>query len=171
MRAQLCRRAHVRLTLITDDLVGHPKLLEQPQHALGAGVIEVMDGKHGGSFGDWLALWCEVGGASRRPESRVQYYPGIIDMPIYPGNIFLAHEEIFMNRDPTPPTSPSQATAALRPANSGRLSQRRKRHSIGARMPRYLSSMAEPAARSTSIFAAPSAKCWRGCRRSLALPP
>ena len=27
-------------------------------------------------------------------------------------------------------------------------------------MPRYLSSMAEPAARSTSIFAAPSAKCW-----------
>ncbi len=46
-RAQFCRRPHVRLTLIPDDLVGDAKLLQQPQHALGTGVVEVMDGEHG----------------------------------------------------------------------------------------------------------------------------
>ena len=40
-RAQLGRRAHVRLTLIADDLVGYAKLLKQPEHALGAGIVEM----------------------------------------------------------------------------------------------------------------------------------
>ncbi len=46
-RAQLRRRAHIRLTLIADDLISHAEFLQQPQHALGAGVVEMMDGQHG----------------------------------------------------------------------------------------------------------------------------
>jgi hypothetical protein len=49
------------LTLIADDLVGNAKLLQQPQHALGTGVVEVMDDEHGissraGSLLD-LLIW------------------------------------------------------------------------------------------------------------------
>jgi hypothetical protein len=46
-RAQLRRRAHVRLTLVADDLIGHAEFFQQPQHPLRAGIIEVMDGEHG----------------------------------------------------------------------------------------------------------------------------
>jgi hypothetical protein len=46
-RAQLRRRAHIRLTLIADDFVRHAKLFQQPQHALGTGIVEMMDGQHG----------------------------------------------------------------------------------------------------------------------------
>src|ERR1700720_1308423 len=68
--AQLGRRAHVGLTLVTDDLVGDAKLLEQPQQALRTGIVEVMDDEHGlvsrrgGGFG------AETGRASRTVESR-----------------------------------------------------------------------------------------------------
>src|ERR1700681_4045524 len=54
-RPHLRRRTHVRLALIADDLVGHAEFLQQPQHALGAGVVEMMDGQHGefpGALGD-----------------------------------------------------------------------------------------------------------------------
>jgi hypothetical protein len=47
--AQLRRRAHVGLTLIANDLVGQPKFLQQPQHTLGAGIVEMMDREHGDS--------------------------------------------------------------------------------------------------------------------------
>src|SRR3982074_2181123 len=63
-RAQFCRRPHVRLALIANDFVGEPKFLEQPQHALGAGIVEGMDGEHGefpqrvlAFIGDWRR-WC-----------------------------------------------------------------------------------------------------------------
>jgi hypothetical protein len=50
-RAQFGRRPHVRLTLIADDLVGNAEFFQQPQHALGAGIVEVMNGEHGVSPG------------------------------------------------------------------------------------------------------------------------
>jgi hypothetical protein len=68
-RAQVRRRAHVGLTLIADDLIGNAQLLQQPQHALGAGIVEMMDGEHGIPPGDaGVSNW--RGGASRAPESR-----------------------------------------------------------------------------------------------------
>src|ERR1700716_1205363 len=85
-RAQLGRRAHIRLTLIADDLVRKPKFFQQPQHALGAGIVEMMDGEHGDSpSGFWPAIWsCQPGiGKSRCPGA--VYYPGIIDKPNLPG--------------------------------------------------------------------------------------
>src|SRR5712691_9050264 len=66
-RAQLRRRAHVRLTLIADDLVSHAEFLQQPQHALGAGIVEMMDGQHGefpqGIGDDWM---CRPRSSGRR---------------------------------------------------------------------------------------------------------
>ena len=50
-RAQLGRRAHVGLALVADDLVGHAEFFQQPQHALRAGIVEMMDGEHGDSPG------------------------------------------------------------------------------------------------------------------------
>src|ERR1700756_2641165 len=46
-RAQLRRRAHVRLALIAHDVVGHAEPFQQPQHALRVGIVEMMDGEHG----------------------------------------------------------------------------------------------------------------------------
>ena len=46
--AQRCGREHrLRIALVALDLVGQPELLEQPQHALRARVVEVMDDDHG----------------------------------------------------------------------------------------------------------------------------
>jgi hypothetical protein len=45
--AQFGRRKHVRLALIADDFVGDAKLFEQPQHPLGARIVEMVDGEHG----------------------------------------------------------------------------------------------------------------------------
>jgi hypothetical protein len=80
------------LTLIADDLVGHAKLLKQPEHALGAGIVEMMDGEHGWSPG--------VGASARRlvvPAGRwkVEMARAETDITlilstkqIYPGNIY-----------------------------------------------------------------------------------
>jgi uncharacterized sporulation protein YeaH/YhbH (DUF444 family) len=47
-RAQLGRRQHrFRIALVTLDLVRHAEFFEQPQHALRAGVVQMMDGEHG----------------------------------------------------------------------------------------------------------------------------
>src|SRR3982074_3585157 len=46
-RAQFLWRTHVGLTLVADNLVGHAKLFQQPQHALRARIVQVMDGEHG----------------------------------------------------------------------------------------------------------------------------
>jgi hypothetical protein len=46
---QLRRREHrLRVALVLLDLVRNAELLEQPQHALRAGVVEVVDDDHGG---------------------------------------------------------------------------------------------------------------------------
>jgi hypothetical protein len=45
--AQFPRRAHVGLALIAHDLVGHGEFFEQPQHALRAGIVEMMHRQHG----------------------------------------------------------------------------------------------------------------------------
>src|SRR5438105_6921475 len=87
--ARLRRRAHVRLTLIADDLVGDAKFFQQPQHALRAGVIELMNGEHG----DFPSrFWRVLRQASVVPAARWK-----VEMPeitrmlltavIYPGNI------------------------------------------------------------------------------------
>src|SRR5260221_8117590 len=47
--AQLFRRAHVGLTLIAHDVVGNAELFEQPQHALRARIVEMMNRQHGWS--------------------------------------------------------------------------------------------------------------------------
>src|SRR5438105_4017678 len=44
--AQFLRRTHVGLALIAHDLVGHAELFEQPQHALGARIVEMMNRQH-----------------------------------------------------------------------------------------------------------------------------
>src|SRR6202165_1542279 len=98
-RAQFRRRPHVRLTLIADDLVRKPKFFQQPQHALGAGIVEVMDGEHGVSPGH-SARAAALGGASRTPESRdtrrsPDFTRALLTELIYPGNIVSEIEEIF----------------------------------------------------------------------------
>ena len=45
--AQFRGRAHVRLALIADDLIGDAEFFEQPQHALRAGIVEMMHRQHG----------------------------------------------------------------------------------------------------------------------------
>src|SRR5882757_485841 len=45
-RAQLLWRAHVGLALVAHDLVGDAEFFEQPQHALRAGIVEMMNGQH-----------------------------------------------------------------------------------------------------------------------------
>ena len=95
-RAQLRRRAHVGLTLIADDLVGKPKLFQQPQHALGAGIIEMMDSKHGDSPGTWrfcVRLVVPAGRWKVEMRRRALYYPDVIDRIIYPGNICAGNQE------------------------------------------------------------------------------
>src|SRR5712671_3388812 len=91
--AQLGRRAHVGLTLVTDDLVGDTKLLEQPQHALRTGIVEVMDDEHGlGLSGKaaTFALKLVVPAARWKVEmpSTRSFYPDVIDPLNLPGYIF-----------------------------------------------------------------------------------
>ena len=69
-RAKLGRRAHVRLPLIADDLVGHAEFFQEPQHALRAGIVEMMDNEHGDSPGRRARLGAALGGASGPQESR-----------------------------------------------------------------------------------------------------
>src|SRR5260370_12902586 len=89
-RAQLFGRAHVRLTLMADDLVRHAKLFQQPQHALRTGIVEMMDGEHDGSPAR-AADGRRLGGASRTQESRdggrCYFTRMLLTDPIYPGNI------------------------------------------------------------------------------------
>ena len=95
--AQFLRRAHVRLALIADDLVGHAELFEQPQHALRAGIVEMMNRQHGVPFR--LAAV----GASRAGQSRDglkahrNIYPDDIDSQIYPGKYKLPKIQSFSN--------------------------------------------------------------------------
>jgi hypothetical protein len=53
--AQLLWRPHVRLTLVADDLVRDAELFEEPQHALRAGIVEMMNRQHGVPF-NWPPL-------------------------------------------------------------------------------------------------------------------
>ena len=69
-RAQFGRRAHVGLTLIADDLVGDAEFFQQPQHALRAGIVEMMDGEHGISPQGVRANRAASGRASGPLESR-----------------------------------------------------------------------------------------------------
>jgi len=81
-RAQFRRCAHVGLTLIADDLIGKPKFLQQPQHTLGARIVEMMDREHGEFLpacricGAW---WCQPKAAKSRYLELRRYYPGVID--------------------------------------------------------------------------------------------
>jgi len=88
-RAQLCRRVHIWLTLIADDRVGQVQLFQQPQHALRARVIEMMDGEHNDSPGDTSLLfgarWCQQGLRKSRWHTGFRYYPDIIDNFNLPG--------------------------------------------------------------------------------------
>ena len=79
--AQLLRRPHVRLALIADDLVGHAELFEQPQHALRAGIVEVMNRQHGVPGLQWssAARWCQPGRGNVEPAVDGYIYPGDID--------------------------------------------------------------------------------------------
>jgi hypothetical protein len=75
--AQFRRRAHVGAPLIADDLVGDAEFFQKPQHALRAGIVEMMDGDHGDFPWD-RRLGAAPGGASRLPESRDLSAPGDI---------------------------------------------------------------------------------------------
>src|ERR1700738_3368750 len=98
-RAQFCRRPHVRLALIADDFIGHAQFLEQPQHTLGTGIVEVMDGEHGdspqrlwrslaiGCCGDLVAADGGVGDWQGSGPAR--YCPGDVDVLIYPDIFWL----------------------------------------------------------------------------------
>src|SRR5258707_11000845 len=95
-RAQLFRRAHVGLTLIADDLVSKPKLFQQPQHALGAGIVEMMDGKHGDppGLGAVAARLVVPAGRWKVEMSRCAYITRmLLTTAIYPDNIGLKIEE------------------------------------------------------------------------------
>ena len=95
--AQLLRRPHVRLALIADDLVGHAELFEQPQHALRAGIVEMMNRQHGVPF-NWPPLVPAGRTAkSRRPEEQLDIYPGDIDIQIYPGKYKLPKIQSYSN--------------------------------------------------------------------------
>src|SRR6266446_10052856 len=100
--AQLRRRTHVRLTPVADDLVGDAKFLQQPQHALRAGVVEMMNGEHCDSPQPLLALlrairWCQPrAGKSRCPE-RGDITRMLLTDEIYPGNIGHRISGAFMN--------------------------------------------------------------------------
>src|ERR1700680_4088657 len=89
-RAQFRRRAHVRPTLIADDLVGDAKFFQQPQHALGAGVIEMMDGEHGDSPSGLAHLAPRLVVPAARREVELPEEADITRMlltnEIYPGN-------------------------------------------------------------------------------------
>ena len=53
-RAQLFGRAHVRLALVAHDLVRRAEFLKEPQHALTARIVQVMDDDHGvGRMAKW----------------------------------------------------------------------------------------------------------------------
>src|SRR4030088_2731559 len=89
-RAQFGRRAHVRLPLVADDLVRSPKFFQQPQHALGSRIVEMMDDEHGDSPG-WMArLVCRLVVAAGRGkvEARAANIVGaLLTHPICTGNI------------------------------------------------------------------------------------
>src|SRR6476660_5542399 len=91
-RAQLRRRAHVRLALVADDLVGDAKFFQEPQHALRAGVVEMMDGEHRDSPKPLLALlravrWCQPRAGKSRCPKRGDITRMLLTDEIYPGNI------------------------------------------------------------------------------------
>src|SRR5450631_1385101 len=99
--AQFRRRAHVGLSLIAHDLVGDAQLFQQPQHALGAGIVEMMDGEHG-DFPEGMTLWRGV--CWCQPEAAKSSRLGVSDItrmlltaPIYPDNTRLSFEEACMN--------------------------------------------------------------------------
>jgi hypothetical protein len=43
---RLGREVGLWIALVEDDLVGERELFEQPEDALGAGVVQVVDGEH-----------------------------------------------------------------------------------------------------------------------------
>src|SRR4051812_42957966 len=86
--AQFLGRAHVRLALIADDLVGHAEFFEQPQHALRAGIVEMMHRQHGRPPID--AALVPAGRAKVETPVRVTpwvFLLGSLTSRIYPGNI------------------------------------------------------------------------------------
>src|SRR3954447_12347888 len=81
--AQFLWSAHVGLALIAHDLVGHGELFEQPQHALRAGIVEMVHRQHGRPLIDG-PRWCQPGAGKSRWLARG---PGSLTGLIYPGNI------------------------------------------------------------------------------------
>src|SRR3981081_1254573 len=103
--AQFGRRAHVRLTLVAHDLVRYAKLFQQPQHALGAGIVEVMNGKHGGSPRTLARRRDALVVPARRGKVEMLQQGGnitrmLLTRLIYPGNIWLKLRGFSM--DPRP---------------------------------------------------------------------
>ena len=167
-RAQLLRRAHVGLALIAHDLVGHAEFFEQPQHALRARIVEMMDGQHGVPPECAALVRRVVPAGTRKVEMATArlILPGmLLTILIYPGNISRETEEHPMN--------PASDTAYIafdgdRCIASGDLREVARAAKADARPTqgcrRSSSSTAQPAARSISIFAARSRRCWRDCR-------
>ena len=119
--AQFLRRAHVRLALIADDLVGHAEFFEQPQHALRAGIVEMMNRQHGVPRAVGAALSCQPGGKVEMAWWTVDIYPDILTAKFTRVNITCRIQEISdESQHPTPALPPSRATAAWHPARSPR---------------------------------------------------
>src|SRR5258708_9447915 len=51
------REAGLGIARVTLDLIRHAQLLEQPEDAMRAGVLEVVEGEHGAQCSAWLTLW------------------------------------------------------------------------------------------------------------------
>src|SRR6476620_12309530 len=94
-RAQFFWRTHVGLALVAHNLVGDAEFFEQPQHALRAGIVEMMNGQHwcppddaAHSRGGWSCQW--RGEKSRCPAG--PFPPGLWTSIIYPGITNLGRE-------------------------------------------------------------------------------
>ena len=76
---QFLWRPHVRLALIANDLVGDAEFLEQPQHALRAGIVEMVDRQHWHSPGVGAAFVPAGRAKVETAKRRSKIYPDDID--------------------------------------------------------------------------------------------